>query len=66
MLKSLGLDSGDGGAGASFMKEFMGSVPGIDEATSFGEVIKSLDTYKFDLVISVSYTHLTLPTKRIV
>jgi arsenite-transporting ATPase len=51
MLKSLGLDSGDGGAGASFMKEFMGSVPGIDEATSFGEVIKSLDTYKFDLVI---------------
>ena len=33
------------------MKEFMGSVPGIDEATSFGEVIKSLDTYKFDLVI---------------
>ena len=33
------------------MKEFMSSVPGIDEATSFGEVIKSLDTYKFDLVI---------------
>lgn len=26
-------------------------MPGIDEATSFGEVIKSLDTYKFDLVI---------------
>ena len=51
LLKSLGVDSGDGGAGSSFMKEFMGSVPGIDEATSFGEVIKSLDTYKFELVI---------------
>lgn len=52
MLKSLGIDSGDGGqAGTGFMKEFMSSVPGIDEATSFGEVIKSLDTYKFDLVI---------------
>jgi arsenite-transporting ATPase len=50
MLKSLGIDEGSG-TGASFMKEFMGSVPGIDEATSFGEVIKSLDTYKFDLVI---------------
>jgi arsenite/tail-anchored protein-transporting ATPase len=51
MLKQLGIDGADNGAGASFMKEFMGSVPGIDEATSFGEVIKSLDTYKFDLVI---------------
>lgn len=51
MLKQMGIDGGDGGAGANFMKEFMGSVPGIDEATSFGEVIKSLDTYKFDLVI---------------
>ena len=50
MLKQLGIDEGSG-TGASFMKEFMGSVPGIDEATSFGEVIKSLDTYKFDLVI---------------
>ena len=29
----------------------MSSMPGIDEATSFGEVIKSLDSYKFDLVI---------------
>ena len=29
----------------------MASVPGIDEATSFGEVIKSLDEYKFDLII---------------
>jgi arsenite-transporting ATPase len=52
MLKQLGIDdSSSGGAGSNFMKEFMGSVPGIDEATSFGEVIKSLDTYKFDLVI---------------
>ncbi len=51
MLKQMGIDGADNGAGANFMKEFMGSVPGIDEATSFGEVIKSLDTYKFDLVI---------------
>merc|ERR1711976_362180 len=29
----------------------MASVPGIDEATSFGEVIKSLDEYNFDLVV---------------
>lgn len=50
LLKSMGIDDSQGG-GASFMKEFMSSVPGIDEATSFGEVIKSLDTYKFDLVI---------------
>ena len=33
------------------MKDFMSSVPGIDEATSFGEVIKSLDEYNFDLII---------------
>lgn len=37
--------------GMSFMKDFMASVPGIDEATSFGEVIKSLDEYNFDLII---------------
>lgn len=36
---------------ASFMKEIMASVPGIDEATSFGEVIKSLDEYNFSLII---------------
>ena len=29
----------------------MASVPGIDEATSFGEVIKSLDEYNFSLII---------------
>ena len=34
-----------------FMKEIMASVPGIDEATSFGEVIKSLDEYNFSLII---------------
>ena len=34
-----------------FMKDLMASVPGIDEATSFGEVIKSLDEYNFDLII---------------
>lgn len=33
------------------MKEMMGSVPGIDEATAFGEVMKSLDEYNFDLII---------------
>ena len=36
---------------SSFMKEIMASVPGIDEATSFGEVIKSLDEYNFSLII---------------
>ena len=34
-----------------FLKEIMASVPGIDEATSFGEVIKSLDEYNFSLII---------------
>ena len=34
-----------------FLKDLMASVPGIDEATSFGEVIKSLDEYNFDLII---------------
>ena len=34
-----------------FMKEFFSSVPGIDEATSFGEVLKSLDNYNFDVII---------------
>lgn len=33
------------------MKDLMASVPGIDEATSFGEVIKSLDEYNFSLII---------------
>ena len=34
-----------------FMKDLMASVPGIDEATSFGEVIKSLDEYNFSVII---------------
>jgi arsenite-transporting ATPase len=41
----------DGGSNSDFMKEMMSSVPGIDEATSFGEILKSLDEYKFDLII---------------
>lgn len=35
----------------SFMKEFMSSVPGIDEANSFGEVLNSFDSYNFDVII---------------
>merc|ERR1712127_330037 len=45
-----GVDGGSGG-NSDFMKEMMSSVPGIDEATSFGEIMKSLDEYKFDLII---------------
>ena len=41
----------DGDPTGGFMKEIMTSVPGIDEATSFGEILKSLDEYKFDLII---------------
>ncbi len=44
-------DGGEGGIGFGFMKEIMGSIPGIDEAASFGEVMKSLDNYNFDLII---------------
>jgi len=46
-----GAPAGEGGQQDSFLKDIMASVPGIDEATSFGEVIKSLDEYKFDLII---------------
>ena len=42
---------GDDEGGSSFMKDIMASVPGIDEATAFGEVMKSLDEYNFDLII---------------
>jgi len=45
-----GMDAGSMG-NSDFMKEMMTSVPGIDEATSFGEILKSLDEYKFDLII---------------
>ena len=34
-----------------FMAEIMGSIPGIDEATSFGQILKSLDSYNFELII---------------
>ena len=37
------------------------SVPGYDEAKSFKEIKKAVD-----VPLAVSYTHLTLPTKRIV
>lgn len=33
------------------MSEIMGSIPGIDEASSFGTILKSLDQYNFDLII---------------
>jgi arsenite/tail-anchored protein-transporting ATPase len=33
------------------MSEIMGSIPGIDEATSFGQILKSLDQYNFDVII---------------
>lgn len=49
MLKALGVDSNSTNLG--FIKEIASSMPGIDEATSFGEVLKSLDQYKFDVVI---------------
>ena len=29
----------------------MGSIPGIDEAQSFAQILKNLDDYKFDLII---------------
>merc|ERR1719498_64862 len=29
----------------------MGSIPGIDEATSFGQILKSFDQYDFDVII---------------
>jgi arsenite-transporting ATPase len=33
------------------MNEFLNSIPGIDEAVSFGEIIKQVNDLKFDLVI---------------
>jgi len=51
MLGQAGASDGEDGDSMSFMKDLMASVPGIDEATSFGEVIKSLDEYNFDLII---------------
>lgn len=33
------------------MSEIMQSIPGIDEATSFGAVLQSIESFSFDLVI---------------
>lgn len=35
----------------SFFQQIVGSLPGIDEATSFGQILQSLDQYKFDVII---------------
>lgn len=50
-MKMMGIDTEENAGTMSFMKEIMASVPGIDEATSFGEVLKSLDQYNFDVII---------------
>jgi arsenite-transporting ATPase len=47
----MGIDDGESSSGLGFLKEIMASVPGIDEATSFGEVLRSIDNYNFDLII---------------
>lgn len=47
VAEQLGLSSEN----KSFLTEFMSSLPGIDEATSFGEVLKSVEQYKFDLIV---------------
>mmetsp|Transcript_456 Transcript_456/g.491 ORF Transcript_456/g.491 Transcript_456/m.491 type:complete len:245 (+) Transcript_456:44-778(+) len=46
-LNSLGVESEEG----NFLGDIINSVPGIDEATSFAEIIKMVDSLKFDLVI---------------
>mmetsp|Transcript_11000 Transcript_11000/g.16677 ORF Transcript_11000/g.16677 Transcript_11000/m.16677 type:complete len:86 (-) Transcript_11000:424-681(-) len=33
------------------MKKFLANIPGIDEAASFGQILQSLEEYKFDVVI---------------
>ena len=38
-------------SGGNFMSEFMKAMPGIDEATAFGEVLNQIDKYNYDLVI---------------
>ena len=47
----MGIETEDSSSGFGFIKEIMASVPGIDEATSFGEVLRSLDNYNFDLIL---------------
>lgn len=53
LLNQAGINQEEEGAqeAGGFLKDIMGSIPGIDEATSFGEIIKSLDEYNFDLII---------------
>ena len=38
-------------SGSDFMSEFMKAMPGIDEASAFGEVLNQIDKYNYDLVI---------------
>ena len=47
-LKSLNSQKDDQG---SSWGDIITSVPGIDEATSFGEIIKMVNDFEFDLVI---------------
>jgi len=52
LMGTHGADSSEESMGGmNFLKDLTSSVPGIDEATSFGEVMKSLDDYNFDLII---------------
>ena len=56
-----GMDGGDSGMQGmteeqqeqsnSLFAEIKNSIPGIDEATSFGQMLKGLDDYDFDLII---------------
>lgn len=48
-LKSLGVEVDE--SDTSFLHEFINSVPGIDEAVSFGEIIRQVNDLKFDLVL---------------
>ncbi len=41
----------DSEEGGNLIGDILSSVPGIDEATSFGQVIQMVDSLKFDLVI---------------
>mmetsp|Transcript_5986 Transcript_5986/g.4261 ORF Transcript_5986/g.4261 Transcript_5986/m.4261 type:complete len:111 (+) Transcript_5986:286-618(+) len=52
LMGTHGADSSEENQGGmNFLKDLTSSVPGIDEATSFGEVMRSLDDYNFDLII---------------
>jgi arsenite-transporting ATPase len=37
--------------GSSMFQNILGQIPGVDEAASFGAVLKSVDEYNFDLII---------------